>query len=649
MRDAVYKTGMLLLVYAFCCGMTAHADEDTPSPPPRELLFGDLHIHSSWSLDAYASKTIARPRDAYRYAQGKPIQHLSGETIQLAGPPLDFAALTDHAEYLGVVQAALLPGHPLRKQPLIQTWLRDQAGPRGAAFGRIFDTYADRKGLPALRDVSVLGPAWGALVNIANQENRPGEFSALIGFEYTSNPEGQNLHRNVLFRTDKVPALPFSAMDSTNPEDLWRWMDAARGKGIESIAIPHNSNGSNGLMFAGTRHDGSPVDADWIALRSRSEPIAEVYQIKGQSETHPALSPEDEWANFEVVDWRTLDSTRPSQPPGSYVRDALKRGLELEATFGANPYRLGMLGSTDGHNSASPFEESNYSGKIGFRTATPANRLGAASPFAGETEPVLPLEILWSAAGLAAVWAESNTREAIFDALARREVYATSGSRIRLRLVAGWGFERDDQHRDLSTIGVTEGLPMGSVMSPAPTSSSAPTLLIAAQRDPLSADLERAQVVKGWFDGQQVHERVFDVACPGRAQPNPVDHRCTVPWTSPHRTTCAPATGVGSPELRAWWRDPEYDPAKPAFYYVRVLEIPTCRWSTWDAMALRRATVQGVPATIRERAVTSPVWVPASPSSKREKSRNDTLGADDTGRARADADADADAEEILAR
>ncbi len=602
----------LLALPAPVFGETAGQAEGAVAAAPieRSLFFGDLHVHSSWSLDAFFSGVTARPRDAYRYARGEAIDHVSGEPIQLTGPPLDFIALTDHAEYLGVVQAARAPSHPIRKLPLIQAWTGPDPGRRRLAQKRIRGTFGAQQGIPALTHDSVLRPAWSALVELANRTNAPGTFSAFVGFEYSATAEGRNLHRNVLFRGATAPDRPFSAMDSRNPEDLWRWMDAARGDGHDALAIPHNPNGSDGWMFAERRYDGGAIDESWIALRGRNEPAAEILQIKGQSETHPALSPEDPWADFEVIDVRMLRPDLPSDPSGSYWRDALRRGLEIEAAHGANPYRLGAVGSTDGHNAAGPIEEARYFGKLGTDDATPAARLEPVLLGPG-LEPTVAISTRWgSGAGLAGIWAEENSRAALFDALRRRETFGTSGPRLRLRLFAGWDFTPAEAEGDHARVGYARGVPMGGVLSPS-ASAGAPVLLVRAQQDPREAPLERLQIVKGWMRDGETYERVYDVACMGGAPPDETTARCPVAATPPKLPDCKPSGGAA--ELSARWQDPGYDATSNAFYYARVLQVPTCRWSTLDAIRLGRAPVDGVARFIQERAIGSPVWVEARP------------------------------------
>ncbi len=595
----------------------ASGQEAAPvEPPTKTLLFGDLHVHSSWSFDAFAAQVVGTPQDAYRYARGEAIAHHGGEPIQLAGPPLDFMALTEHAEYLGVSLAASDPDHVLRRQPLIRTWLGGEPRHQRIAWNRIHESFRARDGLPALTAAAVIEPAWQALVRLADAENTPGEFTAFTAFEYSSNPEGRNLHRNVLFR-GSAPSRPWSAMDSQNPEDLWRWMDDARSAGHDSLAIPHNANGSDGRMFAMTRFDARPIDRGWAELRARNEPAMEVFQIKGASETHPTLSPDDPFADFEIIAHRTTWPERESAPPGSYLRDALRRGLSLAKRVGANPYALGVVASTDGHNAASPFEEDNYSGKLGRSDSTIERRL-APSPRSSEAEPTAALATRWSAAGLAAVWAPSNTREAIFDAIRRRETYGTSGTRIRVRVAAGWSLAEDDAKgagNDPGTwLRTGSATPMGGVLPPAPKADAHPTFVVAAERDPRSAPLDRVQIVRGWLDADGAsHERVFDLACADGSEPKGEHATCATRPPTPDLQTCEWTEDAGRPEIRVRWTDPLPPAPGESFYYVRVLEIPTCRWSTWDANRAGRPRPDGVPAAIQERAVTSPIWTSASP------------------------------------
>jgi hypothetical protein len=413
-------------------------------------------------------------------------------------------------------------------------------------------------------------------------------------------PEGQNLHRNVVFRDSRVPRRPFSSLDSENPEDLWAWMEQARKQGSEVLAIPHNANGSNGMMYRRVDSAGRPMDAGYATVRVRNEPVSEVMQIKGQSETHPALSPDDEWADFEIVPAILGIVGSVGKVDGSYARQALRTGLELEAQLGVNPYRFGMIGASDSHNASTPVEERNYTGKIGVLDGTPEARLENAPLYGG-------------ASGLAGVWAESNTREALFDSLAAREVFSTSGPRIRVRLFAGWDFSDADLQNDMAARGYTRGVPMGGVLAAAPEGASAPTLLVSALKDPNEATLERLQIVKGWLADGKSHEKVFDIACADGAKPDPKTWRCAAKADPPGEADCSVDADTGRDQLSAAWTDPEFDASRPGFYYARVLQVPTCRWSSYDARRLGVSPPEGIPRWIQERAVTSPTWYAPAP------------------------------------
>lgn len=586
----------------------------TDDGAPLQLYFGDLHVHTGWSFDAFENGVRSGPADAYRFARGEAIPHAAGGTIQLSGPPLDFLAVTDHAEYLGLTNAALRDDHPLRRQPLIQAWIGGDPRLARLATQRIRASLYDGRPFPALFAGDVLPPAWQEVAAIANANDRPGSFTAFIGFEYSSSPDYQNLHRNVIFRGADVPERPFSAFDSENPEDLWRWMDAARAAGDDLIAIPHNANGSNGLMFAPARFDGRAIDADWASTRSRNEPVAEIFQIKGQSETKPALSPADEWADFEVLPWLTMNPNRPSRASGSYVREALGVGLGLRETLGADPFALGLIGSTDTHNAASPVVESSYFGKLGRADGTPATRLERR---AGRGDDIaLNVSAYWGAAGLAGIWARENTRAALFDALRRRETFATSGPRIRVRFVAGFEQKARASRADSDRGEPANGVPMGGELA-VTTAASSPRFWLSAQQDPNEAPLERTQVIKLWREAGSSREQVFDVACFGGAVPDPSNHRCPNAAPRPDPSTCQVSADAGDRELVASFVDPDFAPDRHALYYARVLQVPSCRWSSFDAMRLGQAPPSGIPTTIQERAITSPIWiVPAAPPSK---------------------------------
>ncbi len=575
--------------------------------PARVLLFGDLHIHTSLSADAFSTGNRALPDDAYRYAKGEEIRHGAGYATRLARA-LDFAAVTEHAEYLGSMREFLNPQSPLASLPIAKLFASEDPADAFKALMAISEDSSRERKLAALLDLpEVNAAAWRQVIDAAERHNEPGRFSTLIGWEWTSTPDEINLHRNVIFRTSAVPGEPFSSRDSEKPEDLWAFLDTQRANGIEGMAIPHNANASDGRMFARTTSDGAPVDAAWARTRALNEPVVEMVQIKGQSEAHPLLSAEDEFADFELWNARMSGKAMPppSQPAGSYVRDALKTGLAIGAATGVNPYRFAMIGSSDSHNASSPVEEDNYHGKLARLDGTPKQRLerlaqNAAAVSAG-------VGTAYSAAGLAAVWAEENRRESIYDALRRRETYATSGPRVALRVFAGWEYPPSlTEETDFVDRGYAGGVPMGGDLPVAPAGAKAPRIAIAASRDPQGANLDRVQVVKGWLDAEgNTHESIHDVAWSSGREP---DAAGTLPPVGNTVDVAKASYGndIGAAELHAVWEDPDFDPVQPAFWYVRVLEIPTPRWSTYDAKTVD--VPAPAPASIQERAWSSPIW-----------------------------------------
>ena len=572
-------------------------------PHTRRALFGDLHVHTVHSFDAYSFGVRATPDDAYRYARGEAIEHPIGYAVQLRGGALDFYAVTDHAVYLGAMGALHDPDDPLHRHPLAQEIIA-KSNPlnpvlEGASIPAAVMSGLRIRGLDAGR---VMHTAWERIIDAAERHNEPGAFTTFIAYEYTSSPQRITLHRNVIFAGSRVSRFPFSVVDSPNPENLWRWMDDLRDAGVEALAIPHNSNLSSGLTFEGNDWAGRPIDADYAARRLRNEPLVEVTQVKGTSETHPALSPDDEWAGFEV--WAPPG---PDRAPGSYARDALRAGLALEATSGVNPYRFGLIGSSDGHNASSPVDEDRYFGKLGRHDGLPGRR-GSAPADPEDTEPVGPSFLSWSAAGLAGVWAEENTRPSIYAALRRREAFATSGPRIQVRFFAGYGYgDALADGADAVEVAYAGGVPMGGELRIA--DAGTPEFYVWAVRDPNEGALQRVQVVKGWMAGGETYERVFDAACSDGLAPDPDTHRCPDNGAGVDLEDCGASGAPGATELRGVWRDPTFSPEQAAFYYVRVLQNPTCRWSTWDAIRAGVAPAEGVPATIQERAWSSPIWL----------------------------------------
>ncbi|MEQ9452497.1 MAG: DUF3604 domain-containing protein [Pseudomonadales bacterium] len=575
---------------------------------PRSAYFGDLHVHTTYSFDAFIFGTRAGPDDAYRFAKGETLTHPAGIPMALK-KPLDFLAVTDHATYLGMFPEMFDAESRVGQHPLSSA-LREAATPadRNKVFQQIIPRergYIDFE--DDLLDLDVVRSAWQEIIAAAQRHNDPGSFTTFIGYEFTAGGQrGQNLHRNVIFEGATVPQIPFSRLDAeNNPEKLWAWMDELRTDGIESLAIPHNSNGSDGWMFETTTRAGTPIDIDYAEQRLRNEPLVEVTQVKGTSDTHPLLSPNDEWADFEIMNY-TIGTSFLSQPQGGYVRDAYRRGLQLAENLGANPYKFGLIGSSDTHNVAGSFREDDYWSKTGMLDASPELRGSVPQAATGEYAEPAPVRRFWGASGLAGVWAEANTRKAIYAAFRRKETFATTGSRIKLRFFGGFGLadKLADAKHEVSEA-YAAGVTMGGELT-ATGQSDAPDFLVWAIRDSLAAPLERVQIVKGWIADGETQERIYDVACE-TGEPDKVLHRCPPSGAGVDLATCAVNPG-GAAELKALWQDPDFDPEQRAFYYVRVLERPTCRWSTWDAIRSGHKPRPDLHATIQERAWSSPIW-----------------------------------------
>lgn len=585
------------------------ASQATEKPENRQVLFGETHLHTLLSFDSYVFGNRNTPDDAYRYAKGETIKHPAGFDMTLT-EPLDFQSVTDHAIYLGMLPAMHDPKLAVSKHPLsLNIRKANTQAERLAAFQQLFPRLTKSDEPDDLVDENIMKSAWAQIIEAANRHNEPGKFTALIGYEYTSGPENQNLHRNVFFRGGTAPSLPFSRIMSPNPEDLWAWMDGLRENGMDTIAVPHNSNGSNGLMFMTKKWDGTPMDMDYAKTRMRNEPIVEMTQVKGDSETHPLLSPNDEFADFETMPFR-IGVWVESQPDGSYVRQAYRRGLEMAAQGGGNPYRFGMIGASDTHVGAGAFDEDNYWSKVGLVDANA--QLRGSVPMKEPNPDGSAYNVnnfhTWSASGLAAVWADGNTRGDIFDAMRRKETYATTGPRIKLRFFASADFSRNIENRtDMVKRAYKEGVSMGGDLIV--KGRRAPEFLVWAMRDAKSYGLQRVQIVKGWLksDGSS-DEKVFDVACAGGKKPGR-DHRCPDNGAKVDITTCRASAETNASELKTVWQDPEFKKGQQAFYYVRVLENPSCRWSTWDALRAGVPPRPNVDTIIQERAYSSPIWV----------------------------------------
>lgn len=584
---------------------------------PTRPFFGDTHLHTSFSMDAGAFGARLTPRDGYRLAKGEELISSTGQAVRLARP-LDFLVVADHSDNMGFFPD-LFGGKPeLLADPLGRKWYdMIRSGNGGEAAIDIITSFGAGKFKgPILYspDSSQYRSAWRETINAAEEANEPGRFTAFIGFEWTSNTGGNNLHRNVIFRDDAQRAsqvVPFTVLPpgSDNPRDLWKWMAAYEEKtGGDVLAIAHNGNLSNGIMFPMIEPGRNvPIDREYAEIRTEWERLYEVTQIKGDGETHPFLSPNDEFANFERWDEGNLDLTvakTPDMLEFEYARSALKNGLKLEKEVGINPYKFGMIGSTDAHTGLTAVEEDNFFGKAS-NSEPSADR--TSHPFVKQGDRVI---MGWeqAASGYAAVWATENTREALFDAMQRRETYATTGPRMLVRFFGGFDFvAADADTRSPATAGYTKGVPMGGDIGPAPA-GKAPTFLVAALKDPLGANLDRYQIVKGWMDtAGELHERVYDVAWSDDRKPGG-DGKLPAVGNTVDVANATWTNTIGAAELVSVWSDPDFDPAEHAFYYGRVIEIPTPRWTAYDAKYFGVSMPPEVPMTMQERAYTSPIW-----------------------------------------
>ena len=581
---------------------------------PDQVLFGDTHFHTNLSFDAGLVGTILDVDAAYRFARGEEVLSNTGQPVQLVRP-LDFLVITDHAELIGLAPMIRESDPALLSDP----WGRKiydlfNAGPEGRmeAFETIIrDTVGGENPLGAQHATRSI---WVDFVEKAETYNEPGRFTAMTGFEWSSSPAGDNLHRVVIQRdgAEKTgQTLPYSMFDSLDPEDLWQYLAAYEQKtGGQAIAIAHNGNLSNGLMFARTTFTGQEITRDYAERRTRWEPLHEMSQMKGTEETHPLLSPEDEFADFEIWDVSNIAGNVPKQKEmlqHEYGRSALKLGLELGQKIGVNPFKFGMSAASDTHTALSTTREENYFGK--YRNTEPSPDRFYDEVIPADDEALRIYTSQESASGLTAVWARENTRGDIFDAMKRKEVYGTTGTRIRVRVFAGWDFQPNDVVRaDFAAQGYRRGVPMGGDLFKAPD-GKAPSFMVRALRDPDGANLDRIQIIKGWLDADgKTHERIHDVAVSDGRKIG-ADGRAREPVGSTVDMEKATYTNtIGDNMLVAHWTDPDFDPAEPAFYYVRVLEIPTPRWTTYDAAFFGIKRPDNVPATIQDRAYTSPVW-----------------------------------------
>lgn len=606
---------LILLSCASSCALAAQTGEKPYSVPvdadyPKSVYWGDTHLHTRNSADAYSLGNMnLTPADAFRFAQGQELTAHNGMRVQLRRP-LDFLVVSDHAEYLAGyyrfnVDDPLVSDTAAGKQ--WQGYLEE--GNPTKLIGAFTASMADpENNYPFPEKVRRL--IWEDVAITADEHNKPGKFTAFTGYEWTSMIEGNNLHRVVVYKdgADKAAQLPpFSGQDSLDPRELWKALARyEETTGGEVMAIAHNGNISNGMMFPSVSVDGKKINRAYAELRARWEPIYEVSQVKGDGEAHPTLSPDDEFADFETWDWDNIGRTQAKEDwmlKHEYARSALKLGLEYENTLGVNPFKVGLIASTDGHNTISTTEEDNFFGKF-----------PESEPGSERMENAMAADQLWKnwrivSSGYAAVWARENTREAIFDAMKRREVYATTGSRIEVRFFGGWTFEEADIYSpNYLDRGYGAGVPMGGDLTEAPK-NTAPSFMIAAVKDPEGANLDRAQVVKGWLDKNgELHEKVYDVAWSGHRKIDPESGKLPAVGNTVDVESATYKNTIGTASLATVWQDPDFDRKERAFYYVRVLEIPVPRWTTYDAAYFDVEIPEGAPASIQDRAYTSPIW-----------------------------------------
>jgi len=611
----VTALGVLALsVSLFASAEDASVVEQKPSysTPVREhvsnLYWGDLHLHTKLSADAYTMETRLTSDEAYQFARGGTVTADNGMPVRVRRP-LDFLAVTDHSEYLGVVAQLAADDPTLKGWKMGEEWqtlLREgRTTELAKAFANAIQTDAAEYQTPG----PVRSGLWASAAAVADKYNEPGLFTAFVGYEWTSLISGDNLHRVVIYKDGSEVAskrVPFSAQDSTDPEDLWSALSAyEESTGGEVLAIAHNGNVSNGRMFSPTRLNGKPLDANYAAKRARWEPVYETTQIKGDGETHPYLSADDEFADYETWDEGNISLTQAKTPDMlqyEYSRSALKEGLRHEANLGVNPFKFGLIGSTDSHTGMSTTNEDNFFGKFAHD-----------EPSADRTEKRMAnqLQKIWKlvSSGLVAVWSEENTRESLFQAIKRREVYATTGTRIQLRFFGGWQFDAADVLRaDFATLGYQKGVPMGGDLTRG-ANTHAPTFMVAASRDPDGANLDRVQIVKGWLDAQgNTQEKVFDVAwSAGRTIDAKTGKLASVGSTVDVANTTY-SNSIGAAELATVWTDPEFNASQNAFYYARVLQIPTPRWTAYDAKYFGATIDPRAAMVTQDRAYSSPIW-----------------------------------------
>jgi len=585
-----------------------HYSPATGNANPTRVYWGDTHLHSNLSQDAFTFGVTLGPDEAYKFAKGEPVKATHGEIAQLERP-LDFLVVSDHAEGLGAMQALLNGNETLLKSERLREWREGFLKGTAEARNAVAQDGRDNGWPLELENTEVKSDAWAHLRNSAERYNEPGKFTSFIGFEWTSWPGGSNLHRVVIFKdgADKTgKVLPFSQNESDKPEDLWKYLENYEAKtGGQVMAIPHNGNISNGLMFPILQENGEPLGADYLKTKARWEPVTEVTQIKGDGETHAYLSPNDEFANYDTWDFGNFKGVPKTKDmlEFEYARSALKNGLKLGAETGINPYKFGMIGASDSHTALATADENNFYGKHSAGMEPQKDRWKDS---VGKAKAQSIPGFMMVASGYAGVWAKENTRESIWDAMKRKEVYATTGPRMTVRLFGGWNYAAADaQSPNLASIGYAGGVPMGGDLV---GSGSAPHFLIAASKDTLGANLDRVQMVKGWLDTDgNTHEKIYEVKWAGERTLG-ADGKLPAIESTVNEADATYSNSIGAAELSTVWSDPDFDKSKQAFYYVRVLEIPTPRWTAYDAKHFETQMAPMVIMQHQERAYTSPIW-----------------------------------------
>jgi hypothetical protein len=610
---------IVLMVLAFTAAPSSAQDRSIGEPgrsgsgpnPLKNVYFGEQHIHTQNSPDAFTLGTRGTWEDAYRYAMGEEITlSTTGQTIKKS-TPYDFVGITDHSEYFGVMPRLLDPKDPLSNSDFAKKLRDPNADPNDptSPINVILGSILTSVPMPEFVTPEIIKDDWARYVQTANKFNKPGTFTTLIAYEWTSIPNGRNMHRNVFFRDDG-PAVPFSAFDSYHPEDLWTYQEIQRNEGHDNIAIPHNGNVSDGWMYAPRKFLAGPMDERYAERQARNEPLTEIIQTKGSSDTHPAFSPNDEFAEFEMFP-NMINVGQTSQIKYSYVRQGLVEGMILAEKLGSNPYKMGIVSGADSHSAYSNNEEFNFHGSHGGLDDTPQKRLNPKPNPSGDVAARV------GTAGATAVWAEENTRASIFDAMKRKETYGTSGPLIRLRFFGGWNYQpgltSDSQFVKKAYDG---GVPMGGDLAAKPAGAKVPTFAVWALKDPESGNLDRVQIIKGWINKWgRASEKIYDVALSDGRKVDPQTGKAPPVGNTVNVKKATYTNSIGDSQLSAVWTDPDFDPSQRVVYYVRVIEIPTPRWTTYDAVRNNLPLLDAVPATLQERAWSSPIWY-TPPASK---------------------------------